>query len=175
MPRNIEIKARLSPGSDGLDVLLARARVLADGDPEPLAQDDTFFACAAGRLKLRVFEDGQAELIAYRRADATGSKASDYRIAPVADPASLRETLTHALGQAGRVVKARTLLRIGRTRVHLDRIAGLGDFLELEVVLADSEPDAVGEAEARALLERLGIDASQLVEGAYVDLLNAAP
>ncbi len=172
MPRNIEIKARLALDAEAMNALLGRAQALADHGPEPIAQDDTFFACAQGRLKLRVFADGHGELIAYRRADAAGPKTSDYRITPVADPASLRETLTHALGQTGRVVKQRTLLLIGRTRVHLDRVVGLGDFLELEVVLADDEREAVGEAEAHALLERLQIGATQLVRGAYVDLLN---
>ncbi|HZT56537.1 MAG TPA: CYTH domain-containing protein, partial [Burkholderiaceae bacterium] len=67
--------------------------------------------------------------------------------------------------------------RVGRTRVHLDRVEGLGDFLELEVVLRDDESAADGVAEAHALLRRLRVDAAQLVSGAYVDLLRggAAP
>jgi adenylate cyclase class IV len=55
--------------------------------------------------------------------------------------------------------------------VHLDRVAGLGDFLELEVVLDEHEPSEAGVSEATALMARLGIAPSQLVEGAYVDLL----
>ena len=82
--------------------------------------------------------------------------------------------LTKALGQAGRVVKHRILFRVGRTRVHLDRVDGLGDFLELEVVLGDSESPEAGIAEAKALMNGLGIDVSQLVARAYVDLLSEA-
>ena len=63
---------------------------------------------------------------------------------------------------------------VGRTRVHLDTVAALGEFLELEVVLADDEPAETGVAEARRLMARLGIAPEQLVEGAYVDLLRAA-
>ena len=168
MPRNIEIKARVAR----IEALLPRARALADHGPEVIAQDDTFFACAHGRLKLRVFADGRGELIAYERADAEGPKTSDYAITPVADPDALRATLARALGLAGRVIKQRTLFLVGRTRVHLDRVEGLGDFIELEVVLRDGERAAQGEAEAHALLERLQIDAAQLVAGAYVDLLR---
>jgi adenylate cyclase len=171
MARNVEIKARI----DSVDAVLLRALAGADGPPELIAQDDTFFACAHGRLKLRVFADGRGELIAYQRPDATGPKTSDYAITPVADPDALRATLARALGMTGRVIKQRTLLKIGRTRVHLDRVVGLGDFLELEVVLRDGESADDGVAEAHALLARLAIDATQLVSGAYVDLLAHAP
>jgi predicted adenylyl cyclase CyaB len=72
------------------------------------------------------------------------------------------------------VRKQRTLFLAGRTRIHLDRVEGLGDFLELEVVLAEGEPADAGVREARALMHALGVESSQLVEGAYVDLLAAA-
>ncbi len=170
MARNVEIKARI----DSIEALLPRALACADGAPELIAQDDTFFACAHGRLKLRVFADGRGELIAYQRPDSTGPKTSDYAITPVADPDALRATLARALGITGRVIKQRTLLLVGRTRVHLDRVDGLGDFLELEVVLCDGESAEAGIAEAHALLERLAIDPLQLVRGAYVDLLTQA-
>ena len=170
MPRNVEIKARIA----SVEALLPVARALADGEPEAIAQDDSFFPCASGRLKLRAFADGRGELIAYQRPDASGPKTSDYAIAPVPDPDALRATLARALGAGGRVVKQRTLLRVGRTRVHLDRVAGLGDFLELEVVLRDGESADAGVAEAHTLLARLGVDAAQLVSGAYVDLLRAS-
>ena len=169
MARNIEIKARVP----SLDALLPRVRALADHGPELITQDDTFFACAHGRLKLRVFAPGQGELIAYARPDASGPKACDYLITPVADPKSLRASLSRALGVCGRVVKQRTLFLVGGTRVHLDRVDGLGEFLELEVVLTDDADETLGVAEAHALLRQLQVDASQLVAGAYVDLLAA--
>ncbi|WNV04156.1 class IV adenylate cyclase [Candidatus Methylospira mobilis] len=67
--------------------------------------------------------------------------------------------------------KHRTLFLIGRTRVHIDIVEGLGQFMELEVVLADCESADAGILEARALMEQLGIDPRQLIESAYVDLL----
>jgi predicted adenylyl cyclase CyaB len=168
MARNIEIKAHVAD----LDALAARTAAIADSGPVPIAQDDTFFRCDSGRLKLRAFEDGSAELIFYQRADQGGPKQSSYRLAPVAAPDALRETLTLAYGQAGRVVKQRTLYLVGRTRVHLDRVAGLGDFMELEVVLSDDETPEAGVREARALMRSLGIADRDLVERAYVDLLR---
>jgi len=67
-----------------------------------------------------------------------------------------------AYGEIGRVRKHRTLFLVGRTRIHLDRVDGLGDFLELEVVLADDEPFETGVRETHSLMEKLGIQPSQL-------------
>lgn len=85
----------------------------------------------------------------------------------------MREALSQAWGVVGRVCKRRLLYLVGRSRVHLDDVEGLGSFVEIEVVLADGEPAQAGHAEANALMARLGIDASQLVDAAYVDLLEA--
>jgi adenylate cyclase class IV len=167
MPRNIEIKARI----DRIAALLPRAAALASDGPFEIEQDDTFFRCAAGRLKLRDFLDGTGELIFYRRSDSAGPKESFYVRSLTSTPAALRESLSLAYGQAGRVVKHRTLFLVGRTRVHLDRVEGLGEFVELEVVLGDREPPAAGIDEAHAIMVRLGIEPGQLVEGAYVDLM----
>ena len=56
--------------------------------------------------------------------------------------------------------------------LHLDRVEGLGDFLELEVVFAEGENSEAAKAEAEELLKRLGISKEHFVEGAYVDLLH---
>ncbi|WP_018903375.1 class IV adenylate cyclase [Variovorax paradoxus] len=172
MARNIEIKARI----DSVERVALIAAKLADSGPLEIAQDDTFFRCDnnADRLKLRTFAPDRAELIFYRRANSSGPKESFYLISPTTTPDALRESLTLAWGQAGRVRKQRRLFIVGRTRVHLDRVEGLGEFLELEVVLEEGEPPEVGTAEAHALMAQLGIASEQLVQGAYVDLLQAA-
>ena len=94
-------------------------------------------------------------------------------LSPTGSPDTLRDALTLANGQEGRVVKHRTLFMVGRTRVHLDRVQGLGDYMELEVVLADHEAIEDGVREAHALMARLGIAQDCLVTGAYHDLLRA--
>ena len=170
MARNVEIKARIG----NIAELTRRVATIADSGPVEIVQDDTFFNCSAGRLKLRAFPDGRGELIFYRRADHQGPKESFYLICPTTSPRPLRKILALALGEAGKVEKRRTLFLVGRTRIHLDLVKGLGEFLELEVVLSDGEPPEAGIAEAYALMKRLGVDTLQLVEGAYVDLLKKA-
>lgn len=167
MPRNIEIKARIAR----VDTLLPKVAAIASQGPVEIAQDDTFFRCESGRLKLRTLSPSAGQLIFYRRADRQGPKESFYHVTPTSEPDSLRETLSLACGQIGRVRKTRTLFLVGRTRVHLDRVEGLGHFLELEVVLEDDELLEAGIQEANDIMAHLGVGPSQLIEGAYMDLL----
>ena len=112
--------------------------------PLEMAQDDTFFNCDNGRLKLRAFSNDAGELIFYRRVNQAGPKESFYIRSPTSSPETLRESLSLAYGQIGRIRKYRTLFLVGRTRVHLDRVEGLGHFLELEVMLVDEESAGTG-------------------------------
>jgi len=172
MPRNIEIKARI----DSVEALLPRALALTGAQAaELLHQDDSFFTVAHGRLKLREFGDGGAELIHYHRADSTEAKTSDYVLVPVLAAAELREALGRACGPPRRVRKQRWLLLAddGRftTRIHLDRVEGLGDFMELEVTLRDGQSDVEGRAVAESLMDALGLAGAERLAGAYLDLL----
>lgn len=167
MARNVEIKAHI----ESVEILMPRVAAIADQGPIDIFQDDTFFVCHSGRLKLRTFSRHEGELIFYRRANEQGPRESFYLRSPTSAPETLRESLSLAYGQAGRVKKHRTLFLVGRTRVHLDRVAGLGHFIELEVVLEDGEPTEVGVREAEELMIKLGIESSRLIEHAYIDLL----
>lgn len=74
-------------------------------------------------------------LIYYRRADELGPKPSFYVHSETSDPEGLRPVLTAAYDEIGRVRKHRTVFRLGQNRVLLDRVHGLGGFLELEVTV----------------------------------------
>ena len=168
MPANVEIKARIA----SVEALLPRARAVAGGEAEVIEQDDTFFSVPQGRLKLRQFADGSAQLIHYDRPDSADAKASDYVRVPVADAAALRAALARACGVQGRVRKRRWLLRAGATRIHLDRVEALGDFIELEVALGDGQTDAEGARIAEGLMLELGLADAPRLAGAYLDLLR---
>jgi predicted adenylyl cyclase CyaB len=170
LARNIEIKAHIP----SVAAVIERAAALADEGPTEIEQDDTFFECRSGRLKLRTFANNEGELIFYRRTDEHGPKESYYVRTPTAAPDSLRQTLALAYGEVGRVRKHRTLFIAGRTRIHLDVVENLGHFLELEVVLREDEAADSGVREAEELMQRLGVQPSQLIDRAYVDLLAAS-
>ncbi len=170
MPRNVEIKARVRDRA----ALAARVAAIADSGPSTIEQEDTFFHTPRGRLKLRKLSATAAELIYYERADSDGPKTSQYLRVPCADAGSLIEALGRSLGVRGIIRKRRILYHIGQTRIHLDVVEDLGDFLELEVVLRDDQDAREGAAIARRLTQQLGVQDTDLIAGAYIDLLCPA-
>jgi predicted adenylyl cyclase CyaB len=110
-------------------------------------------------------------LIRYDRANLAGARRSTYSIAHTSDPHVLLEILTKTLGRIGTVKKTRILYLIGQTRVHLDRVEGLGNFLELEVVLRPDQDENEGQSIAADLMAMFGIEQDHLIAEAYVDLL----
>jgi len=168
MPSNIEIKAILS-NRGATETIAAR---LSGSAPETFHQEDYFFPCDGARLKLRVLAPDRGELIRYERDDIAGARRSRYSIARTTDPEVLLDILTATLGRAGVVRKMRTLYLVGQTRIHLDQVEGLGEFMELEVVLQPEQSEQEGKSIAAALLADLGIDEQQIIGEAYVDLLS---
>jgi predicted adenylyl cyclase CyaB len=167
MPSNIEIKASVRDFAR----TTALAAALSDAPAVTIEQHDTFFASSVGRLKLRQFSPDKGELIFYSRANVAGTKQSDYLIARTDSPTDLLAVLSAALGAQQTVIKTRKLFQVGQTRVHLDSVAGLGSFVELEVELRPDQPPEEGHRIARELMVALEIQESDLIEGAYADLL----
>jgi predicted adenylyl cyclase CyaB len=170
MPANIEIKARVKDFK-GLKI---RAESLSDTPLQVIPQEDTFFIIPKGRLKLRALAPDHAQLVWYARADDTGPKRSDYQIHETSAPESLKSILSLALGTRGVVRKTRYLYLVGQTRIHLDDVEGLGYFMELEVVMRPEQSDKEGQAIAEDLMRKLGIDSTDLLDGAYMDMIETA-
>jgi len=166
MPRNVEIKARIHD----MDAMTRRVETLAGPCVEQLTQEDIFFNVPNGRLKLRTFADGRGELIHYDRENSLQPRESRYVCSPTTDPKSLNQALSNALGVRAVVRKTRMLYVLGQTRIHLDQVVGLGNFLELEVVLKPEEEVAHGVSVAKDLMLQLGVTETDLIADAYVDL-----
>ena len=165
--RNVEIKARVR------DQRHVRAFMCAQGSQHEVQhQRDVFFHAPQGRLKLRCFRDGTGVLVAYDRPDQTGPKLSDYTLAPVADAKGLEEALTRSLGVRGIVEKKREIAIVGQTRIHLDSVKGLGTFLVLEVVLKPRQSVEQGLVIANKLMKELRVGADDLLDRAYMDMLE---
>ncbi len=169
MPSNIEIKAY----ARNFNEIRRRAEALSDRPVEVIPQEDIFFNTQQGRLKLRVLSAGSGQLIYYTRPNQEGPKRSDYHISLTSEPENLKRVLELAYGIRGVVRKTRYLYLVGQTRVHVDDVEGLGQFMELEVVLREGQGDAEGQAIAEDLMASLGVEKNDLIEGAYMDLLES--
>ena len=168
MPANIEIKAR----ARDFEEIRRHAESLSDTPVEVIPQEDIFFNTEQGRLKLRVLALNLGQLIYYTRPDQEGPKRSEYHLHETFDPESLKRVLELAYGIRGVVRKTRYLYLVGQTRVHLDDVEGLGQFMELEVAMGPEQSDAEGQAIAEDMMSRLGVERGDLLEGAYMDLLE---
>lgn len=71
-----------------------------------------------------------------------------------------------ALGTVGTVEKERWLYSVGQTQIHCDRVKGLGDFMELEVLLNDGDTVDKCIGIANELMERLKVPKEHICTGA---------
>jgi predicted adenylyl cyclase CyaB len=166
--RNLEIKARhagLAAARDSVARLGARASGVE-------TQTDTYFRVANGRLKLREIEGQPAVLIWYDRPDHQGTRDSTYYLVPMSDAAGMKSALTAALGVRGEVRKRRDIYLWHNVRIHLDEVAGLGNFVEFEAVLSPEEDEATSRARLEQLCRTLGIFSSNHLATSYADLLG---
>lgn len=163
---NLELKARIADLEEARRVAAALGAARQGSE----RQVDQYFGVPAGRLKLRHSSRDGAHLIAYLRPDEPGSRVARFHRLPVADPAGLGETLAAMFGAAVRVEKERDVWWWHDVRIHLDRVEGLGSFVEFEARL-DRIDDL---AEAGRRLERLrmefGIADGDSIAGSYAEL-----
>ncbi len=167
MPRviNLEIKARCRNPEQVRRILRQRQAKSAGTDH----QRDTYFRVPQGRLKLR---EGNIEnaLIHYQRPNAGGPKTSDVLLHP-ATP-GLREVLAAALPVLVVVEKEREIYYLDNVKIHIDRVEGLGSFVEIEAAGDANADRGALEAQCRELMIAFGIREEDLVAESYSDLLK---
>jgi adenylate cyclase, class 2 len=167
---NIEIKAHCPKPERVRDFLIAHNAEAKGID----RQTDTYFHVPNGRLKLR---EGNIEnnLIFYQRPDQSGPKKSDFILTPVTDAAALKASLTAALGVKVVVEKQREIYFIENVKFHIDHIAGLGDFVEIEASnKANDLPVERLEEQCNFYLQAFGIEENHLCTHSYSDMLSGA-
>lgn len=110
-------------------------------------------------------------LVQYARPDISGPKLSEFDVLDVTEPEKLDRMLTASLGIIGEVKKQRYLFLYEQTRIHLDKVEGLGTFLEFEVCLRPEQTIEEGTKIANDLMELFEIKEADLMTGAYMDEL----
>lgn len=161
----IEFKARCAEHGRIREILKKKnARFVGEDH-----QVDTYFRVPHGRLKLRegVIENA---LVFYSRPNQAGPKQSDVALAKVPGQLELRPVLEKALGVMVAVDKRREIYFLDNVKVHLDRVEGLGEFVEVEAIGKANEVGKLRE-QCKGFLSEFGIGAEELEEGSYSDLL----
>lgn len=163
--RNIELKACLRSHEAAAALCQAIDAAYA-GD---LRQTDTYFHCTEGLLKLREIDPGEDYLVHYLRPAVADSKACDYTMAQV-DALTLKPLLTDSLGVYAVVRKVRSLWFWQNVRIHLDRVEGLGHFIEFEAVLSPAFDEADGLRKLAFLRKTFDIRDIDLCDVSYAEM-----
>uniref|UniRef100_A0AC34FQG6 CYTH domain-containing protein n=1 Tax=Panagrolaimus sp. ES5 TaxID=591445 RepID=A0AC34FQG6_9BILA len=175
MPRNIELKAILR----NFDATVAQAQRFCFGQtPQILKQFVSYFVSHNGRISLREFlepESTHADLLFYEipevNDESEGPKVSTFVTTEILDVKNLKETLQLSMGVRGSLKKTRYLFIHEQIRIHLDRVEDLGDFIEIEVRLDETQETLDGYRTAEYFMTQLGIPKEDFIEGAYIDKL----
>ena len=177
----IEIKARcpapLSKGvlSDSIQAILKAHNARFIGLDH---QIDTYFRVPNGRLKLR---EGNIEnaLIHYNRANQSGPKQSDVTLLKSPNEvATLKKILTDSVGILAVVDKKREIYFIENVKFHLDKVVGLGNFVEIEAINSENVDNTEGvlspevlHAQCRFYMGLFDIQESDLLTNSYSDMV----
>ncbi|XP_004525865.1 uncharacterized protein LOC101449397 [Ceratitis capitata] len=174
--RNVEIKARIDSDTE-FERRVQVARELTKSTGELLEQRDVFFNVVDGsngaRFKLRYLKYPMpSQLIYYVRPNEAGPKLSTFNKMPVDDPTLMEKILSQSNGVKGVLEKKRYLFIYGQTRIHMDKVKNLGNFMEFEVCLQSEQSIEEGQRIAEDLMKIFNIRQEDLMTGAYFDELN---
>lgn len=130
-------------------------------------QKDVYYKIRKGLLKLRI-ENGTYTLIKYLR-DEKGKRWSNYHLLTLTGENP--ENYLKDIFKVDTVVeKKRELYMYKNTRIHLDKVKGLGNFLELESVVINNKKES--EKEFNEAVKFLGLDLSKQIKTSYKNLLK---
>ena len=162
---NFEFKARLKDEKHIRATLKnLRARFLGTD-----RQVDTYFRVSQGRLKVR---EGRLEnaLIFYERANASRTRRAAIDLMLLPRRNSVRTILQGALPVLAVVDKRREIYFVGNVKIHLDRVRGLGRFIEVEAITRRGDLKKI-HAQARKFQKLFRITDGDIVPQSYSDLM----
>jgi predicted adenylyl cyclase CyaB len=167
MKKNFEIKVKLQDlnKTRNLVHLLCKGMKVIN---EKQIQEDIYYKADKGRLKLRIINGKTGNLIHYFRNNESIKRVSNYTISETNTPKELNSILSSLYGVLINVKKVREITIIDNTRIHIDKVIGLGNYLEIEIIF-----NSIKEAKNRmsALIKSLELDERTFIKVSYSDLL----
>lgn len=162
MPVNLELKIKTESHRN----ILHKLRLINAEEKKTLVQKDIYFKVSNGLLKLRI-ENGNYFLIKYLR-DEKRKRWSNYEILELKGK-NPEKYLADIFQTEVIVEKKRRLFIYKDTRIHIDKVKGLGLFLELETVVTKNKKYA--EKQFIEVINFLGLDLSSQIRKSYKNLL----
>jgi len=163
MAKNLELKIQINNPVN----LIEKATKVGARFEKELNQKDIYYRSDSGLLKLRL-QNGRAELIQYKRDEKNPERWSEYYVLQITDKSA--ESFFEKLFSIEAVVEKTRLLYIyKKTRIHLDKVRDLGDFLELESVVNQNEDESKSEFDE--VVKLLSLDTSKQIKKSYRDLI----
>lgn len=164
MPTNLEIKVPVKSLSNLIKI------VEREGGKKIYSsrQIDVYYKLENGRLKVRN-SSGEKSVIFYRRIEDGSERWSDFEVIPVTNPNDWIKFFDNFLERLVVVDKHRTLYHLKNTRIHFDRIKGLGNFVELETKVINGKVKA--RKEFLWIMNLLKLNPDNQILKSYSDLI----
>jgi len=163
--KNLEIKIKLENASHINSIRNSLNKLSRSAEK----QTDIYYKVKNGRLKLRIINDKEGSLILYNRAENKGKRISHYTISKTKDFMELDFILSRQFEILVKVYKLREIFISDNIRVHLDKVSGLGNYLEIEIIYSDLKE---ANKQMADLISRLSLDEKKFIKNSYSDLLK---
>jgi predicted adenylyl cyclase CyaB len=162
MAQNLEIKVKLESHNAALNVL----KELNAEFVKEINQKDVYYKLPGSLLKLRIEDDGES-MIKYLRDELNPDRFSDYEV--VYFKSKGNEKFFNTLFETETIVEKKRLLYMYKnTRVHLDTVKDLGQFMEFETLVLDGKEDA--KKRFSFLVDKFSLNTDEQIKGSYRDL-----
>lgn len=165
MNKNLEIKIKLEKASH-INSIRNSLNMYSRSVEK---QIDIYYKVKKGRLKLRIINDKEGSLILYNRAETKGKRISHYIISKTKDFLELDFILSRQFEILVRVIKKREIFISENIRVHLDKVSGLGNFLEIEIIYGKL---INAKKQMKELITLLNLDEKKFIKNSYSDMLK---
>ena len=164
MPRNLELKVPCHSFDKIIKIL---EQIKADYIGE-LIQKDVYYKINSGLLKLRI-ENGEQSLIKYIRDETGKDRWSDFHVIKFSDVDA--EGFFREIFSIETIVEKNRLVYIyDNTRIHLDKVKDLGEFLELETLVIDGLEDA--KKRFKDVINKLDLNLNNQIKNSYKILID---
>ncbi len=165
MPVNLEIKVPVKNLSKLIKIVESEGGKLIYSSK----QIDVYYKLASGRLKVRNSSKGEKSVIFYKRVEDGSERWSDFEVIPVQNPEEWIKFFDNFLERLVTVNKHRTLYHLKNTRIHFDKVKGLGNFVELETKVINGKKSA--KREFSELIKLLDLNPEEQILKSYSDLI----